>query len=183
MLRSFCPLLLATALFGAPQSLTAQQPAEAWWRHVQVLAHDSLRGRDTGSPGHEAAARYVADQFRLAGLTPAGTDGWMQPVRFIEMGIAREGVAVSLREGGSWTPLALGRDIRLTARLSTADVEAPLVFAGYGVSLPQAGMDDLAGLDLRGKIVVYVNAKPAGLSAPLLAHGTRTRWAAMRQAG
>ena len=66
--------------------------------------------------------------------------------------------------------LALGRDVRLTARLSTADVEAPLVFAGYGVSLPQAGMDDLAGLDLRGKIVVYVNANPAGLSAPLLAH-------------
>ena len=183
MLRSLCPLLLATALLGAPQSLTAQQPAEAWWRHVQVLAHDSLRGRDTGSPGHETAARYVADQFRLAGLTPAGTDGWMQPVRFVEVGMARAGVAVSLREGGSWTPLALGRDVRLTARLSTADVEAPLVFAGYGVSLPQAGMDDLAGLDLRGKIVVYVNANPAGLSAPLLAHGTRTRWAAMRQAG
>ena len=174
---------LIAALLATPALLAAQQPAEAWWRHVQVLAHDSLKGRDTGSPGHEAAARYVAEQFQRAGLTPAGTDGWFQPVRFIEVGIAKEGVAMALREGDAWSPLVAGRDLRITARLSTADVEAPLVFAGYGVSLPQAGMDDLKGLDLRGKIVVYVNANPKGLSAPLLAHGTRTRWAAMRQAG
>mgnify|MGYP002628636118 CR=1 FL=1 len=171
------------ALLTLPHVLPAQAPADAWWRHVQVLAHDSLKGRDTGSPGHEAAARYVADQFRAAGLTPAGTDGWLQPVRFIEVGIAKEGVALALREGDTWSPLVAGRDLRITARLSTANVDAPLVFAGYGVSLRQAGMDDLKGLDLRGKIVVYVNANPKGLSAPLLAHGTRTRWAAMRQAG
>jgi len=179
---TFSAALVAT-LVAMPVSLAAQQPAEAWWRHVQVLANDSLKGRDTGSPGHEAAARYVAEQFRLAGLTPAGTDGWFQPVRFIEVGIAKEGVALALGEGDVWSPLVAGRDLRVTARLSTANVDAPLVFAGYGISLPQAGMDDLKGLDLRGKIVVYVNANPKGLTAPLLAHGTRTRWAAMRQAG
>ncbi|WP_411282484.1 M28 family peptidase [Gemmatimonas sp.] len=172
-----------TTLVVSPTLLAGQQPAEAWWRHVQVLAHDSLKGRDTGSPGHEAAARYVAEQFKLAGLTPAGTDGWYQPVRFIEVALAKDGVTLALREGDAWNPLAVGRDLRVTARLSTDNVEAPLVFAGYGITLPQAGIDDLKGLDLRGKIVVYVNANPKGLSAPLLAHGTRTRWAAMRQAG
>ena len=95
---TFSAALVAT-LVAMPVSLAAQQPAEAWWRHVQVLANDSLKGRDTGSPGHEAAARYVAEQFRLAGLTPAGTDGWFQPVRFIEVEIAKEGVALALREG------------------------------------------------------------------------------------
>ena len=87
---------VVAALMAIPCGLSAQQPAEAWWRHVQVLANDSLKGRDTGSPGHEAAARYVAEQFRLAGLTPAGTEGWYQPVRFIEVGMATEGVALAL---------------------------------------------------------------------------------------
>ncbi len=180
--RTVCAALIATLLLS-PKLLSAQQPAEAWWRHVQVLAHDSLKGRNTGSPGHEAAARYVAEQFKLAGLTPAGTDGWFQPVRFVEVAMAKNGVSLALREGDSWTALAVGRDLRVTARLATDDVEAPLVFAGYGITLPQVGMEDLKGLDLRGKIVVYVNANPKGLSAPMLAHGTRTRWAAMRQAG
>jgi hypothetical protein len=57
------------------------------------------------------------------------------------------------------------------------------VFAGYGLSLPQAGVDDLKGLDLRGKIVVHVAGAPNGLSAALQAHGSRNRWAAMRDAG
>jgi hypothetical protein len=60
-------------------------------------------------------------------------------------------------------------DLSFTARPSTGNVEAPLVFAGYGLSLPEAGVDDLAGLDVRGKIVVHVNGVPTGLSAPLQA--------------
>lgn len=158
--------------------------AESWWRHVQVLAHDSLKGRDTGSPGHESAVRYVAAQFAAAGLTPGGTDGWLQRVDFVEVRLDAAGVALALRDGsGPWTPLSVGRDLRLAPRPSTGDVEAPLVFAGYGLSLPQAGVDDLAGLDLKGKIVVHVNGVPKGLSAPLQAHGTRSRWAAMQRAG
>jgi hypothetical protein len=158
--------------------------AEAWWRHVQVLAHDSLKGRDTGSPGHESAVRYVASQFAAAGLTPGGTDGWFQRVDFVEVRLDAAGVALAMRDGtGAWTPLSVGRDLRLAPRPSTGDVEAPLVFAGYGLSLPQAGVDDLAGLDLKGKIVVHVNGVPKGLSAPLQAHGTRSRWTAMQRAG
>ncbi|MEP7384683.1 MAG: M28 family peptidase, partial [Gemmatimonadota bacterium] len=161
----------------------AQNPAAQWWRHVQVLADDSLKGRDTGSPGHESASRYIAAQFKAAGLTPAGTDGWFQRVRFSELTLKSENVALALKEGGVWTSLSLGRDLRITPRLATGNVEAPLVFAGYGLSLPQAGVDDLNGLDVRGKIVVYVNSVPKGLSAPLQAHGSRSRWAAMQRGG
>lgn len=169
---------------AAQQAPPAGSPADAWWRHVQVLAHDSLKGRDTGSPGHESAVRYVAQQFAAAGLKPGGTDGWFQPVDFVEVRLDAERITLALRDaGGAWTPLAVGRDLRLAPRPSTGDVEAPLVFAGYGLSLPQAGVDDLAGLDLAGKIVVHVNAVPQGLSAALQAHGTRSRWAAMRRAG
>jgi hypothetical protein len=178
---------VATAL--PAQSATPPTPprgsaAEAWWRHVQVLAHDSLKGRDTGSPGHESAVRYVAKQFESAGLKPGGTDGWYQRVDFVEVKLDAERITLAMRDGsGAWTPLAVGRDLRLSPRPATGDVEAPLVFAGYGLSLPQAGVDDLAGLDLKGKIVVHVNAVPRGLSAALQAHGTRSRWTAMQQAG
>jgi hypothetical protein len=173
--------LLAAALL--PQGAAAQSPADAWWHHVKVLADDSLKGRDTGSPGYYSAAKYVADQFKAAGLSPAGTEGWYQPVEFLDVRMKGEGAAVSIRENGAWTPLSLGRDVRLTARPATGDVEGGLVFVGYGLSLPQAGVDDLKGLDLRGKIVVHVNGVPRGLSGPLQAHGSRSRWQAMRAAG
>lgn len=188
-----CLAALSAAVLAAPHSTRAQtkpvagdnaaRATAAWWRHVQVLADDSLKGRDTGSPGHESAARYVAAQFKAAGLKPAGTDGWFQRIAFVDVRLDAEHVALGLREGETWSPLALGRDLRLTARLATGDVEAPLVFAGYGLSLPQAGIDELKGLDLRGKIVLHMNGVPAGLSATMQAHGTRSRWAAMQQKG
>lgn len=168
---------------ASTQPVAMQPAAAAWWHHVQVLADDSLKGRDTGSPGHESAARYVAQQFQLAGLTPAGTDSWFQRVGFVETRLDTAHLALALREGNSWTSLTPGRDLRITPRLTTGDVEAPLVFVGYGLSLPQAGVDELTGLDVRGKIVVHVNGVPAGLSATMQAHGTRSRWTAMQKAG
>ncbi|MCE2954922.1 MAG: M28 family peptidase [Gemmatimonas sp.] len=178
------PLASQAAAARPAQAPPAGSAAEAWWRHVQVLAHDSLKGRDTGSPGHESAVRYIARQFEAAGLKPGGTDGWLQRVEFVEVKLDAERVTLAMRPAtGSWVPLAVGRDLRLAPRPSTGDIEAPLVFAGYGLSLPQAGVDDLAGLDVKGKIVVHVNAVPKGLSAALQAHGTRSRWTAMQQAG
>lgn len=174
--------LLSPAALAHAQSATGA-PAAEWWAHVQVLAHDSLKGRDTGSPGHESASRYIAAQFQKAGLQPAGTDGWFQRVRFLEVWLLADKVSLSLGEGGATSPLALGRDLRITPRPSTGNVNAPLVFAGYGLSLPQAGIDELSGLDVRGKIVVYVNAVPKGLSGPLQAHGSRSRWVAMKRGG
>ena len=178
--RSHFVLLLAAALPGA---LAAQNPADRWWQHVQVLAHDSLKGRDTGSPGHESAARYVAEQFRAIGLQPGGSDGWQQRVSFVEVRFDAPRVTLALGANGEWTPLSLGRDLRLLAAPATADVEAPLVFAGYGLAFPEAGLDDLAGLDVRGKIVVHINGVPAGLAGPLQAHVTRARWGALQRAG
>ena len=165
------------------QPVSSQTAAAAWWHHVQVLADDSLKGRDTGTPGHESAARYVAEQFRLAGLTPSGTDGWFQRVGFVEMRLDTAHLDLALREEGSWSSLTFGRDLRITPRLATGNVEGQLVFVGYGLSLPQAGVDDLKGLDLRGKIVVHVNGVPAGLSSTLQAHGTRARWIELEKAG
>ncbi len=176
--RLIVPVL--AVLLTVPR-IDAQSPGKEWWHHVEVLAHDSLKGRNTGTPGHESASRYIAAQFQAAGLRPGGSDGWFQRVSFVETRLDAGRVSVALRERGQWSALTPGVDVRVTPRLATGDVEAPLVFAGYGLSLPQA--NDLAGLDLRGKIVVHYNGVPSGLSAPMQAHGTRSRWTAMQQAG
>ena len=91
--------LLAGLLAVIPSSAAAAQ-AEAWWGHVTALAHDSMRGRETGSPEHRKAAEYVAAVFQRAGLRPAGTDGWFQPIRFHVRRIDEPRASLALVRGG-----------------------------------------------------------------------------------
>jgi Zn-dependent M28 family amino/carboxypeptidase len=142
-----------------------------WWSHVRVLADDRLEGRDTGSEGHRKAAEYVAGEFERAGLKPAGTEGYFQPVRLRSTEIDEDHSSLTLiRQSGS-EPLTVGRDATIMLRVDPAPaVEAPLVFAGYGLAIPEVGHDDLAGLDVRGKLVVVLAGAPASISGPLAAH-------------
>ncbi len=103
-----------------------------WWSHVAVLADDRLEGRDTGSAGHRKAAEYVAGEFARAGLRPAGTAGYLQPVKFQSKEI--DEAHSSLVAGGKWPeePLTLGEDAIISLRVDpAASVEADLVFAGF----------------------------------------------------
>lgn len=162
--------LLAGLLAVIPSSAAAAQ-AEAWWGHVTALAHDSMRGRETGSPEHRKAAEYVAAVFQRAGLRPAGTDGWFQPIRFHVRRIDEPRSSLALVRGGRAEPLAFGSDATINLRGSSAGrVDAPLVFIGYGLVSPEHGYDDLEGLDLKGKVaVVLAGAAPAGIPGPALA--------------
>jgi Zn-dependent M28 family amino/carboxypeptidase len=184
---------LLTAVLGLAVSLAAglaaPSPAfgqaEAWWGHVTALADDSMRGRQTGSPEHRRAAEYVAAAFQRAGLEPAGTDGWFQPVRFQVRRIAESRSSVGLVRGGKAESLRLGKDATINLRSSSAgQVDAPLVFVGYGVRSPDLGHDDFAGLDLEGKVaVVLAGAAPKGIPGPALAAGRAAGAEALRQGG
>ncbi len=70
--------LLSTAY--AQQSSDTHFDGKSWWDHVKVLAADNMEGRETGSPGLKKAEAYVVDQLKQAGLQPAGSDGFYQPV-------------------------------------------------------------------------------------------------------
>lgn len=145
--------------------------ARRWWSVVSYLADDKLEGRDTGSAGHRQAAEYVAEQFARLGLKPAGTDGFIQPVRFRSKTIdeARSSLAL-VREGGA-TPLELGPDAVISLRVDpAAEVEAPLVFVGHGLRSAEAKVDDFAGLDVRGKVVVLLTGAPESIPGALAAH-------------
>src|SRR6266568_5811936 len=155
-------LLSATiSLFAA-----AAPDGKRWWSYVEALANDQMHGRLTGSPEHLRAAQYVAEEFRRAGLTPV-----LQPVKFHAWKIVESGCAIDLVRGGKAESLTLGEDAYFGRGEAPApSVEAPLVFAGYGLTVPEMNYDDFAGLDVRGKIVVMIGGGPSNIAGPLKAH-------------
>src|SRR5271157_2771163 len=81
------PILLAAAGVVAGTLLAAATidfaaEGKLWWAHVQYLADDKLEGRNVGTEGHRKAVEYVATGFERLGLKPAGTSGYLQPVKF-----------------------------------------------------------------------------------------------------
>lgn len=169
-------LLLCLGLVILEGAVFAQSPdwdvlGNRWWAHVQYLADDKLEGRDTGSPGFQKAAGYMADQFRAAGLQPAGTDGYRQPMDFDVVRIDETHCSLDLLRDGKTEPLKLGDDATLGASAHAAEsVEAGAVFVGYGLTVPELSYDDLAGLDLKGKIAVFVTGGPVDMAGPVKAH-------------
>ena len=165
--------LLRFPIFGlaAPATTDWDALGQRWWSHVQYLADDRREGRDTGSRGHEQAAAYVAEQFRAAGLEPAGTSGFRQPIEFRVVRVDEPRCSLDLIHEGTTIPLRFGDDALLFLYPDSAEtVEAEAVFAGYGLRVPEVGYDDFAGLDVRGKIVVAMGGGPADMPGPIKAH-------------
>ncbi len=84
---------------------TPQTRGDIWWGHVQAIASDEMKGRMTGSPDYLRAAEYVIGQFKAIGLSPAGTNGFFQPIDFVEQGVDQAATKASLIDGGTATPL------------------------------------------------------------------------------
>ena len=167
--------LLAFAFAMVPLSMVARAAGapdgQRWWSHVLALADDKLEGRNTGSEGHRKAAAYVAEEFERAGLKPAGTEGYLQPVRLTSREIDESHSSLTLIRTSGSEPLVLGQDAIISSRVDPAPtVEAELVFAGHGLTIPEAHHDDFAGLDVRGKLVVFLNGAPPSIPGPLAAH-------------
>jgi Peptidase family M28 len=150
---------------------------KAWWSHVRFLADDKLQGRDVGSAGFETAADYVANQFKRAGVS---TDS--QPVEFTRSTLNEAGSEVALVGDG---PARLGDEVLITSTSQVSGLEAPLVFVGYGLDIPEVGYSDLKGVELKGAIAVYLAGGPAKISGELRAHHSSAgeRFAAMKAAG
>lgn len=140
---------------------------------VIFLADDTLKGRDTGSDGYRIAANYVAAEYRRLGLKPAGDDGtYFQEVPFRTGQLKRDAAKMTLEIGGESRDLVLGDDFFVSggARQAAGQASGDLVFAGYGIHAPDIGHDDLAGLDVDGKIVVLFYGAPASFQSEIRAH-------------
>jgi hypothetical protein len=160
---------------GAPDPVSLASPAvasalasieaSAIESHIRFLADDSLEGRAPGTDGFEKASHYVESALSELSLSPAGVDGYRQPVPLQESMVAEGESGLSFSHEGQGTDFVFGEDFTLSANhvLTEASVKAPLVFVGYGVSAPAFGYDDFADADLDGKIALYLTGAPPSL--------------------
>ena len=166
---------LAITFFFAALSLSAQTPpaiksaedsisAQAIRAHVRFLADDLLEGRGPGVRGGDLAAQYIATQFAIYGLKPAGDNGtYLQQVEFFGMRIKRDSTTFDLvPTSGSPMVLHFGTDYTVANPRHTpvVDIDAPIVFVGFGVNAPEFNWNDYAGIDVRGKVVLIIVGDP-----------------------
>jgi Zn-dependent M28 family amino/carboxypeptidase len=157
------------AVSGVPAS--AQQAAasidpEKIRAHVRFLASDLLEGRGPGKRGAQLAAEYIATEFALDGLKPAGDNGtYFQNVPLYAVHTVEDETSFTLQpKSGAPLKLAYGSDYVTKDERGepSADINAPIVFVGYGIHAPEYHWDDYAGVDVKGKILlVIVNEPPS----------------------
>lgn len=167
-LRALAPLSLFLAPIAAPAQTAAPITSADLMRHIERLASDEFQGRAPSTRGEQLTTAYIVEQFQARGLEPAGEGGtWFQPVRLVERSPGEHNL--------SWTAngrpadfaqdqvVVLGRD----AQERIAD--APVIFGGHGVRMPERGIDQLAGTDVRGAVVLILLEGPDIPDFPSLA--------------
>ncbi len=167
MLEGFCVNRLMIA--AAAIALLAGGPALAQDRHgilpanlsetVKLLASDAFEGRAPGTAGEAKTVDWLIARFKALGLQPGGRDGgWTQPVALLHTRIGSGG---TMRAGGMTLDQKESiyvSTVRPVDRVAIAN--APMVFVGYGVTAPERGWDDFKGVDLTGKIAVFLVNDP-----------------------
>ena len=132
-------------------------------QHIAFLADNQMRGRLPGTPEFETAVQYIENQYRQLGVSPGGESGsYRQKVTIRNARLHVETSSLSIILNENTEVLEFGRDYSLSPDMNAAQnaVEAPVVFAGYGISVPQLGYDDYQGLDVKGKIVLVLSRTP-----------------------
>ena len=168
MFRAFTSGVAAAALLFASGAALAQDfSAERISSDIRTISADAYQGRYPGTEGERMTLAWLQAQYEAMGLQPGGPDGqWLQPVhlkRFTPV----EGAA-----SASWTgpdgvshPLTIGTDATLRAVSNDGQAairNAPLVFAGYGITAPERNWDDYGDVDVRGKVVIVMSGEPEG---------------------
>lgn len=165
---------VALSLLALP--LAAEQPLAdraTLENDVVVLADDTMQGRAAGTDGYAMAADYVAGRFAELGLQPGGDDGqWFQNVPLVRVAAARETRMLIVDGTGNISKADFRTDFvgRGAPITESGIIDAPIVFVGYGLDLPEQGYDDLGTVNLRGAIALWVPGVPEGIDSEQAAH-------------
>ncbi|WP_448553540.1 M28 family metallopeptidase [Thalassotalea montiporae] len=141
--------------------------------HIAFLADDTLEGRDTGSNGYQIAANYVTSYFKQYGLTPMGEHGgFEQQVTFRKAQLVDSSATMTINAPSGEHAVAFKEQFLTSGSALTTDsaITADTVFVGYGVVDKAFGLDDYAGLDVKGKVVVMLTGRPESLPSEEGAH-------------
>ncbi|MGI9105047.1 MAG: M20/M25/M40 family metallo-hydrolase [Pyrinomonadaceae bacterium] len=158
--QSLAPAGNAALLTAAEQEAVASVQAETIREAVVALSAPAMEGRGTGQPGGDRAAQYLADRFSKLNLKPLGDkNSYLQNIKFRETLVTPE----STLKAGEET-LVLGRDYVVTPPFSgDENLSGKMVFVAYGLTSKSPKRDDLAGVNVAGKIVVLLDGPPKGV--------------------
>jgi Zn-dependent M28 family amino/carboxypeptidase len=159
---------------------------KTWWDTVKEISDDKYEGRDTGSKGEHQAQEFIVGKLKALGVEPAGSKGYFQSVKLRTVEIDEPHCTLALVRDGQAQALTLGEQAYFSTRYPLAPkVDAPLVFVGYGLNIPEKNYNDFAGLDLKNKVAVILTGSPADVPSALSAHyqSRAERWKALKAAG
>ena len=138
---------------------------------LEVLTSPALEGRASLTRGADAAARFLASELRKAGAQPGNQDAYLQPFDLVPLRLDRERSTVAVRHGSGeqrFVPVA----VFFPDPTREIDIGLDVVFAGYGITAPEFGYDDYAGVDVRGKAVLVFDHEPQEDQPGSVFHGT-----------
>jgi len=148
----------------APDHLatTAEITAADLKARVKELADDKYEGRGPGTEKGEAAAQWIADEMKRAGIAPGNGDSYFQTVEMVAQTVDPATSSLKITADGKTTDLKLGPDAVFISKHqdqpTVSFTDSDVVFVGYGVVAPEASWNDYAGLDVKGKtVVMFVN--------------------------
>jgi len=161
-------VLLAAAWFLAPLAgpSPAKEPepqftSKEFLEPVKFLASDKLKGRGDGTRELDEAAQYIAKRFKKFGLKPVGDKGtYLQRFKITVGAQMGPNNSVTYQSGATRTTLTPAQDFVPFSFSEAVTVQAPLVFAGYGITAPEFNYDDYKGADAKGKIVLVLRHEP-----------------------
>ena len=154
------PLLLAAG--AAPRAAAPAISVETLRTVTQTLSSDAFEGRAPTTPAEDKTVAFIIERFRAAGLKPGNQGRWTQDVPMVEI-TAGDVQPLTFSGGSAPVTMAYRTDMvagtyRVTPRIDVR--ESPVVFVGYGITAPEQGWDDYAGVDVRGKTVVILVNDP-----------------------
>jgi Zn-dependent M28 family amino/carboxypeptidase len=157
--REAVSVRLPSAAFAAMETIN---PERIRW-HVRYLSHDLLEGRGTGQRGGDIAAEYIATQFAEYGLKPAGDNGtYLQKVPLVGITtLAETQFTLAPKQGAAMHLKPLDEYVAYDqTQQEHSDVDAEIVYVGYGIEAPEYNWDDYKGVDVRGKVLLMLVNEP-----------------------
>ncbi len=166
-------LLICTFLVVLSGASTPVQRADAtrYLNDVESLASPRMEGRGDGGKGLTLAEHLIEKRYKQLHLDPAGVKGYEQPFSVVTGARLKSDNTCSVADGSSKKNLKIQADFVPFSFSSSAQIDAPVVFAGYGATADEFHYDDYAGLDVKDKIVVALRYEPAGFAEKTGNHG------------
>ncbi len=164
-------LFSATAILFAASTPVPQADATRYLSDVKALASPDMEGRGDGTKGLTRAEHLIEKRYKDLGLQPAGVKGYSQPFSVITGARLKSDNRCIVHSGDTKIELKASQDFVPFSFSASGQVEAPLVFAGYGATADEFHYDDYAGIDVKDKIVAVLRYEPSGFADKSGNHG------------